>query len=123
MPSGSASDRYGSNKAIGHPDERERVSEKNITRVERDEGEPGITDWQRLDAMSDEEIERQAAHDPEWTAADDRSADPVIVAHPDGRREVVMRFDDVALIAQFGCDRRRIERALRAYLREHPEPA
>jgi uncharacterized protein (DUF4415 family) len=51
------------------------MTEERITRVTLEEARKikGLTDWTRLDAMTEEEIERNAAEDPDnppWTDED-----------------------------------------------------
>jgi uncharacterized protein (DUF4415 family) len=41
------------------------MSEKNIVRIKASDLEPGGTDWARVDALTDEEIEAAIASDPD----------------------------------------------------------
>jgi len=64
-----------------------RVSRKQIGRME------DKTDWARVDAMTDEDIERAAADDPDaplWTEEDFANAR---VVWPQGKAPVTLRLD------------------------------
>src|SRR5215208_1524794 len=57
------------------PEGRDEMTEERITRVTLEQARKmkGMTDWARLDAMTEEEIERNAAEDPDnppWTDED-----------------------------------------------------
>lgn len=74
-------------------EQREETSEENLVRVRRlrdgtlidlSTGKPYEspvkTDWARLDAMTEEEIEANALSDPEWTEEDSANARRVPIA-------------------------------------------
>ena len=71
------------------------MSEERITRVSRKQlaKMKSLTDWARVDAMTEEEIERNAAEDPDnppWTEEDWKNAR---VVWPQGKAPVTLRLD------------------------------
>jgi uncharacterized protein (DUF4415 family) len=71
------------------------MTEQRITRVSLKQARKmkSLTDWARLDAMTEEEIERNAADDPDnppWTDEDWANAR---VVWPQGKAPVTLRID------------------------------
>ncbi len=71
------------------------MTEERITRVSLKQARKmkSLTDWARLDAMTEEEIERNAADDPDnppWTDEDWANAR---VVWPQGKAPVTLRID------------------------------
>jgi uncharacterized protein (DUF4415 family) len=104
------------------------VSEGNITRISAQEtlrrierGE-SLTDWARVRAMSDEEVETSAAADPDWQDVDTdwvAKAEPV---PPIRKRRLTLALDE-DLIDWFRSQdrhyRSRMNAILRAYMERH----
>lgn len=70
------------------------MSEKHITRISREAARKtkGRTDWQRLRALTDEEIERAIAGDADADTADFDWASAVVV-EPQPKQSVSIRLD------------------------------
>jgi len=95
------------------------MTEERITRVTLEEARKmkGQTDWARLDAMTDEEIERNAAEDPDnppWTDEDWANAQRV---DPQKHTPVWLDRDIVEWFREQGPHfQGRINDALRAHI-------
>jgi uncharacterized protein (DUF4415 family) len=77
------------------------MSEKNITRVTLDDilakkarGEKSRTDWARVDAMTDEDIERAIADDPDWADFKDIDWSKAKVVIPKTKKSISIRVDE-----------------------------
>mgnify|MGYP001405587622 CR=1 FL=1 len=84
---------------------------------------PGQTDWARVDAMTDEEIEAAIADDPDaasiWTEEEFARSHLLV---PMSQRDHWLRLDDdiVAWFARYGEERdARMREVLRAYMARH----
>ena len=94
------------------------MTEERITRVSRKQlaKMKDLTDWARLDAMTEEEIERNAADDPDnppWTEEDWKNAR---VVWPQGKAPVTLRLDK-DIIAWFKHQGRGYQTRINAVLR------
>jgi uncharacterized protein (DUF4415 family) len=96
------------------------MTEERITRVTLEEARKmkGQTDWARLDAMTDEDIERAVAEDPDappfWTDEDWANAQRV---DPDTHTAVWLDRDIVAWFKEQGPHfQGRINEALREFI-------
>lgn len=98
------------------------MSEENITRVSRKQlaKMKGKTDWARVDALTDEDIDRAIAGDPDaapiWTEEDWANAR---VVFPQGKAPVTLRLDRDILAWFKGRGRgyqTRINAVLRAFV-------
>jgi uncharacterized protein (DUF4415 family) len=104
------------------------VSEGNITRISAQEAlrriERGesLTDWARVRAMSEEEVEAAAAADPDWHDIDPdwvAKAEPV---RPVRKRRLTLALDEDVVDWFRSQDRHyrsRMNRILRAYMERH----
>jgi uncharacterized protein (DUF4415 family) len=104
------------------------VSEGNITRIfaqealRRIEHGESLTDWERVRATSEEEVEAAAAGDPDW-----QDVDPDWVAKAEPMRAVAKRRLTLALDedmvdwfrSQDRHYRARMNAVLRAYMQRH----
>jgi uncharacterized protein (DUF4415 family) len=83
----------------------------------------GQTDWARVDAMSEAELERAIADDPDDPANDPSFWQRAEVAHPAAARQRVTLRLDREILAFFKAGGRgyqdRIRAALRSYVEEH----
>ena len=98
------------------------MTEERITRVSRKQlaKMKDLTDWARLDAMTEEEIERNAADDPDnppWTEEDWANAR---VVWPQGKAPVTLRLDK-DIIAWFKARGRGYQTRINAVLRAFVE--
>jgi uncharacterized protein (DUF4415 family) len=98
------------------------MSEKNTVRVTRSELPESRTDWARIDAMTEEEIEANAAADPDnppWTDEELRNARLVLPA--EGPKEPVSIRLDREVLDYFRSQgpgyQTRINAVLRAFVR------
>lgn len=99
------------------------MSEKTITRVTREAARKlkGRTDWDRLRAMTDEELERAIAKDPA-SDADDFDWDKAVVVLPEPKKAVSIRIDQDVLEFFKSAGRgyqTRINAILRSYMDAH----
>lgn len=76
------------------------MSEENITRTtiaeileKRARGEKSQTDWARVDAMTDEEIERAMRDDPDWKDHMDIDWSKAKMVIPDRKKPISIRLD------------------------------
>src|SRR5438876_10669697 len=98
------------------------MSEGRVTRVSPKQARKmkGLTDWARLAAMTEEEIERNAADDPDnppWTEEDWANAR---VVWPQGKAPVTLRLDK-DIIAWFKARGRGYQTRINAVLRAFVE--
>jgi uncharacterized protein (DUF4415 family) len=91
---------------IEHPDGR----------LERRKSE---TDWARLDAMTDEEIEASIADDPDWAEFKDLDWSEAVLVIPPKKKAISIRVDEDVLdyFKQEGAGyQRRMNAVLRSYM-------
>jgi uncharacterized protein (DUF4415 family) len=98
------------------------MSEERITRVSRKQlpKMKSETDWARVDALTDEDIERAVADDPDqsfWTDEDWKNAR---VVWPQGKAPVTLRLDK-DIIAWFKLRGRGYQTRINAVLRAFVE--
>ena len=96
MRSSKSRTRGGANAGgLSAPEGQDEMTEERITRVSLKQARrmKSLTDWARLDAMTEEEIERNAAEDPDnppWTEEEWARAR---VVFPQGKEPVTLRLD------------------------------
>jgi uncharacterized protein (DUF4415 family) len=93
---------------IEHPDGR----------LERRKSE---TDWARLDAMTDEEIEASIANDPDWQEFKDIDWSKAVLVIPPKKKAISIRVDEDVLdyFKKEGAGyQRRINAVLRSYMQQ-----
>jgi uncharacterized protein (DUF4415 family) len=101
------------------PEGQDEMTEEHITRVSLKQARKmkSRTDWARVDALTDEEIERAVAEDPDappfWTAEDWKNAR---VVWPQGKAPVTLRLDQ-DIIAWFKHQGRGYQTRINAVLR------
>lgn len=75
------------------------MSEERIVRYSLDEIREKIakgedrTDWARVDAMTDEDIERATRDDPDWAGFDDIDWSKAEVVFPTAKQSISIRVD------------------------------
>jgi len=100
------------------------MSEKNITTVSRDFPRKGKTDWARVDALTDEDIARAVANDPDAVPIDIDWSDAVLVVPPK-KTAISIRVDEDVLdfFKKEGEGyQRRINAVLRSYMQQKAKP-
>ena len=103
---------------------RDATSEKNITIVSRDFPRKGKTDWARVDALTDEDIARAVANDPDAVPIDIDWSDAVLVIPPK-KKAISIRVDEDVLDyfkRQGEGYQRRINAVLRSYMQQKAKP-
>jgi uncharacterized protein (DUF4415 family) len=103
---------------------RGATSEKNITIVSRDSPRKGKTDWARVDALTDEDIVKAVANDPDATPIDIDWSDSVLVI-PARKKAISIRVDEDVLDyfkSQGDGYQRRMNAVLRSYMRQKAKP-
>lgn len=100
-------------------------SKENIVRVTLEEARKmkGETDYARLDALTDEDIARAVADDPDSTPMDADWSEAVLVIPPAQQHKMMCVDDDVVAWFQKGGDgyRDRMRAVLRAYMEANRE--
>jgi uncharacterized protein (DUF4415 family) len=103
-------------------DERGKMKEKNITIVSRDAPRrKGKTDWARVDALTDEEIEASIANDPDWEEFKDIDWSKAVLVIPPKKKAISIRVDEDVLdyFRKEGAGyQRRMNAVLRSYMQQ-----
>jgi uncharacterized protein (DUF4415 family) len=100
------------------------MNERNITIVSRDSLRKGKTDWARVDALTDEDIARAVANDPDAAPIDIDWSDAVLVI-PARKKAISIRVDEDVLdfFKKEGDGyQRRINAVLRSYMQQKAKP-
>jgi uncharacterized protein (DUF4415 family) len=85
----------------------------------------GKTDWARLDAMTDEEVEASIANDPDWAEFKDVDWSDVVLVIPARKKAISIRVDEDVLDyfkSQGDGYQRRINAVLRSYMQQKAKP-
>ena len=100
------------------------TSDENITIVSRDSPRKGKTDWAAVDALTDEDIARAVANDPDAVPIDVDWSDAVLVI-PAKKKAISIRLDEDVL-AYFKSEgdgyQRRMNAVLRSYMLQKAKP-
>ena len=77
------------------------MSKESITRISLDEilekrarGEKSLTDWARVDAMTDEDITAAMRDDPDWAEFMDVDWSKATIVYPAPKKAVSIRLDE-----------------------------
>jgi uncharacterized protein (DUF4415 family) len=100
------------------------TSDENITIVSRDSPRKGKTDWARFDALTDEDIAKAVADDPDAVPIDLDWSDAVLVIPP-RKKAISIRVDEDVLDffkSQGDGYQRRINAVLRSYMQQKAKP-
>ena len=100
------------------------TSGENFTIVSRDFPRKGKTDWARVDALTDEDIARAVANDPDAAPIDIDWSDAVLVM-PARKKAISIRIDEDVLdfFKKEGAGyQRRINAVLRSYMQQKAKP-
>jgi uncharacterized protein (DUF4415 family) len=85
----------------------------------------GKTDWARLDAMTDEEIEASIADDPDWAEFKEIDWSDAVLVMPARKKAISIRVDEDVLdfFKKEGDGyQRRINAVLRSYMQQKGKP-
>jgi uncharacterized protein (DUF4415 family) len=119
-PARSAARSAGSSRHGAHAE----TSDENITIVSRDSLRKGKTDWARVDALTDEDIAKAVANDPDAVPIDIDWSDAVLVI-PARKKAISIRVDEDVLDffkKQGDGYQRRINAVLRSYMQQKAKP-
>ena len=98
------------------------MKEKGITIVSRDAPRrKGKTDWARLDALTDDEIEASIANDPDWQEFKDLDWSKAVLVIPPKKKAISIRVDEDVLdyFKHEGTGyQRRMNAVLRSYMQQ-----
>jgi uncharacterized protein (DUF4415 family) len=98
--------------------------ERTVTRRWGDRRK-GKTDWARLDAMTDEEVEASIANDPDWAEFKDIDWSDAVLVMPAKKKAISIRVDEDVLDyfkSQGEGYQRRINAVLRSYMQQKAKP-
>ncbi|CAN7401032.1 BrnA antitoxin family protein [Neorhizobium tomejilense] len=90
-------------------------------RLKRARGEKSETDWARVDAMTDEDIDRAIADDPDWAEFKDIDWSKATLVVPKPKKSISLRVDEdvIDFFKSTGKGyQTRINAVLRHYMRE-----
>jgi uncharacterized protein (DUF4415 family) len=116
----SAARSAGSSRLDAHAE----TNEKNITIVSRDFPRKGKTDWARVDKLTDEDIAKAVANDPDAVPIDIDWSDAVLIV-PAKKKAISIRVDEDVLDffkKQGDGYQRRINAVLRSYMQQKAKP-
>jgi uncharacterized protein (DUF4415 family) len=85
----------------------------------------GKTDWARVDAMTDEEVEASIANDPDWAEFKDVDWSNAVLVMPAKKKAISIRVDEDVLdfFKKEGDGyQRRINAVLRSYMQQKAKP-
>jgi len=85
----------------------------------------GKTDWARVDAMTDEEVEAAIASDPDWAEFKDLDWSDAVLVMPPKKKAISIRVDEDVLDyfkSQGDGYQRRINAVLRSYMQQKAKP-
>jgi uncharacterized protein (DUF4415 family) len=85
----------------------------------------GKTDWARVDALTDEEVEASIANDPDWAEFNDIDWSDAVLVIPPKKKAISIRVDEDVLdyFKREGDGyQRRINAVLRSYMQQKAKP-
>ena len=85
----------------------------------------GKTDWARVDAMTDEEVEASIASDPDWAEFKDVDWSDAVLVIPARKKAISIRVDEDVLDyfkSEGDGYQRRINAVLRSYMQQKTKP-
>jgi uncharacterized protein (DUF4415 family) len=83
------------------------------------------TDWARLDALTDEEIDASIANDPDWAEFKDLDWSDAVLVIPPKKKAISIRVDEDVLDyfkKEGGGYQRRMNAVLRSYMQQKRKP-
>jgi uncharacterized protein (DUF4415 family) len=109
-------------RLIATLDDGTNILEHADGRLERSSGK---TDWARIDAMTEEELEAATANDPDWTEFENLDWSDAVLVIPPKKQAISIRLDeDVLAFFKRGGNgyQRRINAVLRSYMQQKAKP-
>jgi uncharacterized protein (DUF4415 family) len=100
------------------------MKKENIVTRKSGDRRKGETDWARVDALTDEDIARAVANDPDAAPIDIDWSDAVLVI-PSRKKAISIRVDEDVLDyfkSQGDGYQRRINAVLRSYMQQKAKP-
>lgn len=97
------------------------MKERNITIVSRHSKRRGKTDWAKVDALTDADIEAAMADDPDWADFKDVDWSDAVLVIPPKKKAISIRVDEDVLDyfkRQGSGYQRRINAVLRSFMNE-----
>ena len=97
------------------------MKDENIIRRKSRERRKGKTDWARVDALTDEEIEASITNDPDWEESKDIDWSKAVLVIPPRKKAISIRLDEDVLdyFKKEGAGyQRRMNAVLRSYMQQ-----
>ena len=85
----------------------------------------GKTDWARVDALTDDDITKAIANDPDWAEFEGIDWSDAVLVIPPGKKAISIRVDEDVLDyfkSQGDGYQRRINAVLRSYMQQKAKP-
>lgn len=101
------------------------MKKEHIVRRRWGDRRKGKTDWARVDAMTDEELEAAIASDPDWAEFKDVDWSDAVVVIPPRKKAISIRVDEDILdfFKREGEGyQRRMNAVLRSYMQQKSKP-
>ena len=97
------------------------MKKENIVTRKWGDRRKGKTDWARVDALTDEDITKAIANDPDWAGLEDIDWSDAVLVMPARKKAISIRVDeDVLDFFKKAGDgyQRRINAVLRSYMQQ-----
>src|SRR5262245_6064689 len=104
---------------------RGRMKKESIVTRKWGDRRKGKTDWARFDKLSDADIEKAIANDPDWAEFRDVDWSNAVVVLPSRKKAISIRVDEDVLdfFKKEGAGyQRRINAVLRSYVQQKTKP-
>ena len=101
------------------------MKKENIVTRKWGDRRKGKTDWARVDALTDEEVEASIANDPDWAEFKDIDWSDAVLVIPARKKAISIRVDEDVLdyFKREGDGyQRRINAVLRSYMQQKAKP-
>jgi uncharacterized protein (DUF4415 family) len=101
------------------------MKKENIVTRKWGDRRKGKTDWARVDALTDEDITKAIADDPDWAGLEDIDWSDAVLVMPAKKKAISIRVDEDVLdfFKKEGDGyQRRINAVLRSYMQQKAKP-
>ena len=101
------------------------MKKENIVTRKWGDRRKGKTDWARVDALTDEDITKAIANDPDWAGLQDIDWSDAVLVMPARKKAISIRVDEDVLdfFKKEGDGyQRRINAVLRSYMQQKAKP-
>ena len=101
------------------------MKKENIVTRKWGDRRKGKTDWARVDALTDEEVEASIANDPDWAEFKDIDWSDAVLVIPAKKKAISIRVDEDVLDffkSEGDGYQRRINAVLRSYMQQKTKP-